>query len=62
VGVEASTARILRVASTKDLAVLLVSESALPEVLATGRCEVVGLPDEIRFDADGMFEELIPHD
>jgi hypothetical protein len=57
-GVDAGSARILRVRNTKDLGVLLVSEAALPEVLATGRCEVAGPADEIRFDADGMLEEL----
>jgi hypothetical protein len=60
VGVDAGSARILRVRNTKDLGVILVSETALPEVLATGRCEVVGPADEIRFDAAGMFEGAVP--
>jgi hypothetical protein len=60
VGIEAAAARILRVRNTKDLGVLLVSEAALPEVLASGRCEVAGPLDEISFDAAGMFEAALP--
>jgi hypothetical protein len=57
VKVEALTARILRVRSTKHLELLWVSEAALPEVLAGGRCEVVQPLREIAFDADGMFAD-----
>jgi hypothetical protein len=60
VQVEPATARILRVRSTKDLGTLLVSEPALPGVLAGGRCEVVGPLREIAFDADGMFADELP--
>ncbi len=59
VRVEAPTARILRVRSTKDLGVVLVSEAALSEVLATGRCEIVEPLHEIAFDADGMFADVL---
>ncbi|MEI7745835.1 MAG: lactate racemase domain-containing protein [Chloroflexota bacterium] len=55
VGVEVPTARVIRVRSTKDLELLLVSEAALPDVLATGRCEVVVPLAEIAFNEDGMF-------
>jgi hypothetical protein len=61
VGVEPASVRVLRVANTKDLGLLLASEAALPDVLASGRCEVVGPLGGIRFDADGMFEETVPH-
>ncbi len=60
IGVDVASARILRVRNTKDLGLLLVSEAALPEVLATGRCEVAGPLEEIRFDADGMLEDQLP--
>ncbi|MEI8083339.1 MAG: alpha-amylase family glycosyl hydrolase, partial [Actinomycetes bacterium] len=53
VGVEVPTARVIRVRSTKDLELLLVSEAALPDVLATGRCEVVVPLAEIAFNEDG---------
>jgi hypothetical protein len=59
IGVDVGSARILRVRNTKDLGLLLVSEAALPEVLATGRCEMAGPLDEIRFDADGMLEDQL---
>lgn len=48
-------ARIVRARSTKDLAVLLVSEPALDDVLATGRCRLIGPPRAIAFDQAGMF-------
>jgi len=52
--VEAPTARIVRALSTKHLELLWISEPALADALATGRCEVVGPPRPITFDADGM--------
>ncbi len=53
-------ARIVRARSTKDLSVLLVSEPALDDVLASGRCSLLGEPRAIRFDGAGMLvdEEL----
>lgn len=48
-------ARIVRARSTKDLSVLLVSEPALADVLAGGRCSMIGEPREIAFDETGMF-------
>jgi hypothetical protein len=53
--VEAATARIVRVESTKHLERLWISEPALADALATGRCEVILPPREIAFDDDGMF-------
>ncbi len=52
--VDAATARIVRARSTKHLELLWISEPALADALATGRCEVVEPPCPIAFDADGM--------
>ena len=62
VAVEVPTARILRVRSTKHLELLLVSEALLPDVLASGSCEVVEPLHEIGFDASGMFSESLGAD
>ena len=51
------TARIVRAPDTKHLEWLYVSEPALPEVLAGGRCELVEPPHPIAFDAHGMLTE-----
>jgi hypothetical protein len=59
--VEAAQARIVRVRSTKHLERLWVSEPALADVLATGRCELLGPPRPIGFDADGMLGDEGPH-
>ena len=58
--VDAPTARIVRVASTKHLDLLWISEPALADALATGRCEVVEPPRPITFDADGMLADTLP--
>jgi hypothetical protein len=55
--VRTETARVVRIRDTKHLDLLLVSEAALPEVLATGRCEVIGPLHEMAFDADEMFAD-----
>jgi hypothetical protein len=60
--VDAATVRIVRVASTKHLELLWVSEPALPDVLATGRCEVMSPPRPIAFDGAGMFADHLPGD
>lgn len=57
VRLEPALARIVRVRSTKHLERLWVSEPALADVLATGRCELLGPPRPIAFDARGMFED-----
>jgi hypothetical protein len=49
------SARIVRVRDTKHLELLYVSAPALPDVLATGNCEIVEPPRPIAFDAAGMF-------
>ena len=53
--VEPADARIVRIRDTKHLETMYVSEPALAEVLASGRCEVVRPLEAIEFDADGMF-------
>ena len=58
--VDAAEARIVRVRSTKHLELAWVSEPALPDALATGRCEVVVPPREIAFGADGMLADDLP--
>jgi hypothetical protein len=58
VGVEAGTARIIWCRSTKHLELLRVSEALLPEVLASGRCELVSPLQPITFDAAGMLPEF----
>jgi hypothetical protein len=51
------TARIVRARDTKHLELLYVSGPALPDVIASGRCEVVEAPHAIAFDDRGMFAE-----
>ncbi len=53
--VDAATARIVRISDTKHLEEMLVSAALLPDLLATGRVEVVAPLHAIQFDADGMF-------
>ena len=53
--VEPPDARIVRIRDTKHLELLYVSEPALDEVLATGRCEIAQPLEAIEFDRDGMF-------
>jgi len=50
-------ARIVRVRDTKHLELLYVSAPALPEMLATGACEVLEPPHPIRFDEGDMFAD-----
>ncbi|HEX7430958.1 MAG TPA: hypothetical protein VF293_02090, partial [Candidatus Limnocylindrales bacterium] len=53
--VESLDARIVRIRDTKHLELLYVSEPALADVLATGRCEIVAPLVAIEFDRHGMF-------
>jgi len=53
--VETPDARIVRIRDTKHLGLIYVSEPALGEVLATGRCEIVRPLEAVEFDRDGMF-------
>src|SRR5271157_3860173 len=52
-------ARIVRAIDTKHLELLYVSGPALPDVLATGRCEVVEPLRSIAFDEAGMFVDRL---
>ena len=54
------TAKIARIRDTKHVETLLVSEPLLPEMLASGRVEVLGDPRPIAFGEDGMLLEAIP--
>jgi Lactate racemase N-terminal domain len=53
--VEPPDARIVRIRDTKHMELMYVSEPALADVLATGRCEIVRPLEPIEFDGDGMF-------
>jgi hypothetical protein len=53
--VEPPDARIVRIRDTKHLGLLYVSQPAIEEVLATGRCEIVRPLEAVEFDRDGMF-------
>ena len=55
--VESDSARIARIRDTKHLEELRASEPLLPELLATGRVEQLSEPEEIAFDAAGMFRD-----
>ena len=48
------TARIARIRNTKDVEGLWISEPLVPEMLATGKVELLGEPQEMAFDANGM--------
>ncbi len=54
---ENETARIMRIQDTKRLEDLWVSEPLLPQMEATGRVRPVSEPEEISFDAQGMFTQ-----
>jgi hypothetical protein len=53
--IDNETAKIVRACDTKHLEEFWVSEPFLPELLATGRVEPLGQPEEIAFDDHGMF-------
>jgi hypothetical protein len=57
---QAETARLIRIADTKHLGWLLASESVLPELLATGRCELAGPIHPMAFDAAGRLVDDLP--
>ena len=54
------TARIARIRDTKHVEELWASEPLLPELLDTGRVELLSDPRRIAFDAAGMFEDGRP--
>jgi len=51
------TARIARIRDTKHVETLWASEPLLPELLATGRVDLLADPRPIAFDSAGMFIE-----
>jgi hypothetical protein len=55
--VTSGESRIVRIRDTKHLDTLYVSESALADVMATGRCEIVEPLRTIDFGADGMLAD-----
>jgi hypothetical protein len=55
--VSPATARIVRLRDTKHLELFYASESVLPELLATGLCEIIEPLHPIPFDAADMFTE-----
>ena len=55
VRVEPSEARIVRIRDTKHVDLMYVTEPALPELLATGRAEIIRPLGPIDFDQAGMF-------
>lgn len=57
--VESRTARVIRVQDTKHLERFYASEALLPELLATGRCELLTPVGEIEFDAGQMFAQAL---
>ncbi len=57
--VEPATARIVRIRDTKHLGMLYVSEPALADVLATGRCDIVRPLEAIEFDQGGMYASAV---
>jgi hypothetical protein len=57
--VTSSEARIVRIRDTKHLDTMYVSEPALAEVMATGRCEIVRPLARIEFDADGRLKDQL---
>jgi hypothetical protein len=57
--VETPNARIVRIRDTKHVELLYVSEAALDDVLATGRCEIVTPLEAVEFDLNGMFSSAM---
>lgn len=57
-GVPPEETRFVRIPNTLHLEYLHVSENLVDEVLATADAEVVGGPEDPRFDTEGYFEEF----
>jgi len=57
-GVPPEKTRFVRIPNTLHLEHLYVSENLLEEALRNKEVEVVGDPEELRFDAEGYFEEF----
>ncbi len=59
-GVDAATARVVRIQDTKHLEWFFASESILAELAASRACEIVGPLEGIGFDALGGFSDAFP--
>ncbi len=57
-GVPPEETRFVRIPNTLHLEYLYVSESMVDEVLQNADAEVVGDPEDLRFDAEGYFESF----
>ena len=57
-GVEPEDTRFVRIPNTLHLEYLYVSENMVDEALQNAEVEVVGDPEELRFDDDGYFESF----
>jgi hypothetical protein len=57
-GVPSEKTRFVRIPNTLHLEYLYVSESIVDEVLGGAEVEVVDDPEEVRFDAEGYFEDF----
>jgi hypothetical protein len=55
-GVPPNETRLVRIPNTLHLEYLYVSENMVDEALANAETEVVGDPEELRFDQEGYFE------
>jgi hypothetical protein len=55
-GVPPEETRFVRIPNTLHLEYLYVSEGMVDEALRNAEVEVVGDPEELRFDAEGYFE------
>ena len=55
-GVPPEETRFVRIPNTLHLEHLYVSENLVDEALESGELEVIGDPEELRFDGDGYFE------
>ncbi|HEU4572270.1 MAG TPA: hypothetical protein VFR93_06245 [Candidatus Limnocylindrales bacterium] len=58
--VEPAAARIVRILDTKHLGWFYATEPLLPELLATGRCDVESEVRPIAFDGRGGFTDVLP--
>jgi hypothetical protein len=57
-GVPPEETRLVRIPNTLHLEYLYVSENMVDEALANAETEVVGDPEELRFDPEGYFESF----
>jgi len=57
-GVPPEETRFVRIPNTLHLEYLYVSENMVEEALANAETEVVGDPEDLRFDPEGYFEEF----